>query len=583
MFLRRHTKSSGGKRHTYWSLVRSVRTGSKVHQELVAYLGDLDREGQQRASSLARHFLGRKVQPPTLFGPAPAEKPVKVLPGKVRVERSRGFGDVWLAWQLWRTLRLDDFCQQHLPVGRETVPWPVLASILVLARFCEPSSELHIAENWYRNSALEDLLGVAPESIHHTRLYEGLDRLLPHKEDLEKHLKDRLGRLFELDYDLMLYDVTSTYFEGAAKGNPLAQRGYSRDHRPDCKQVCIGLVVSREGFPVAYEVFAGNRTDVTTVEEIVESMEARHGKARRVWVMDRGMVSEEVLDWFREGERGYLVGAAKSELRRWRVPLTEDDGWESVREGLEVKYCKSPRGDEVFILCRSADRRKKEAAMHSRFRQHIQEGLESLSRRLERARQPARLSQVERQIGRLLERNSRAAKLFVIDVQNAPERPSRLRVVWKEQTEWSEWANLSEGAYVLRSNISNWSAEDLWKTYIQLCQAEAAFKIHKTELGIRPIWHQKPERVQAHILVCFLAYAMWKTLEGWMKQAGLGVSPRKLLDELKRIVSVDVVLPVEQGPELKLRCVAQPDSAQAALLDRMGLTLPRRLRAPVTS
>ena len=582
MYLRRHTKRKSGKPHTYWSLVRSVRVGSKVRQEVVAYLGELDGEGRARASALAQHFLGGKFDSPSLFEASQAVEPVKVVLGKVRVERSRQFGDVWLAWQLWRALHLDDFCEKHLSAGREVVPWPLVASILVLARFCEPSSELHIAENWYRNSALEDLIGVDPSHVHHTRLYEGLDKLLPHKEELERHLKDRLGTLFDLDYDLMLYDVTSTYFEGEAKGNPQAQRGHSRDHRPDRKQVCIGLVVSREGFPVGYEIFAGNRNDVTTVEEIVETMEARYGKAKRVWVMDRGMVSEEILDWFRECERGYLVGAARSELRKWKDPLTDPQGWTSVRDGLEVKYCRGPRGDEVFILCRSRDRRDKEKAMVERFRKRILDGLESLSRRLQRARKPADRSETDRQIGRLLQRNSRAARQFVIKLEAAPERASKLRVVCTEHPQWTEWAQLSEGAYVLRSNVANWTAEELWQTYVQLCQAEAAFRIHKTELGIRPIWHQREERVQAHILVCFLAFAMWKLLEGWTKQAGLGASPRKLLDELRRLSSVDVILPLKDGKQLRLRCVPKPGRAQAALLDRMGLTLPQRLRCPAS-
>jgi len=580
VYLRRHTKRKNGKPHTYWSVVRSVRVGGKVCQEVVAYLGELDGEGRAKASALARHFLGRKAEPPSLFECCDPVEPVKVIPSKIRVEHSRQFGDVWLAWQLWRALHLDDFCEKHLSTGREGVPWPLVASILVLARFCEPSSELHIAENWYRNCALEDLIGVDPSRVHHTRLYQGLDMLLPLKEKLEKHLKDRLGTLFDLDYDLLLYDVTSTYFEGDANGNPQAQRGHSRDHRRDCKQVCIGLVVSREGFPLGYEIFAGNRNDVTTVRDIVEMMERRYGRAKRVWVMDRGMVSEEILDWLREGGRGYLVGAAKSELKKWKDPLMDPQGWKSVRDGLEVKYCKGPRGDEVFILCRSEDRSKKEKAMLERFHNRILEGLESLSRRLERARKPADRSESERQIGRLLQRNSRAARQFVIKLEDAPERPSKLRVVWKVHPEQTEWAKLSVGAYVLRSNVANWTAEELWKTYVQLCQAEAAFRIHKTELGIRPIWHQKEERVQAHILVCFLAFAMWKTLEGWSQQAGLGASPRKLIDELRRLSSVDVILPLEDGKQMRLRCVPKPDPAQAALLDRMGLRLPHRLRCP---
>ncbi len=581
MYLRHTTKRKNGKTHTYWSVVRSVRVGSKVRQEVVAYLGELDAKGRAKASALAQHFLGPKLHQPDLFETAMPVEPIKVRTGQVRVERQRDFGDVWLALTLWRALKLDDFFESALPQGRESVPWATLASILVMARFCEPSSELHIAEDWYRNSALEDLLGIVPERIHHTRLYQGLDQLLLHKTKLEIHLKERLGTLFALEYDLLLYDVTSTYFEGEAKGNPLAQRGYSRDHRPDCKQVCIGLVVTREGFPLGYEVFAGNRTDVTTVEEVVEAMERQFGKAQRVWVMDRGMVSEENLEWLREGKRRYLLGTPKSELRQWERELVDREGWKAVRDGLEVKFCPGPCEDEVFILCRSEDRQAKEKSMHERFSARIVEALERLGRRLERARKSANLSQVERQIGRLLERNGRAAGKFRIRVKPDPTRASGLRLEWQERRDWSEWAQHTEGAYILRSNVTNWSAEELWQTYIQLCHVEEAFRIQKSDLQIRPIWHQKEERAKAHIFVCFLAYAMWKTLEGWMKRAGLGRSPRTILHELKRISSVDVVLPLEDNREMKLRCVVRPNGAQAALLDRLGLELPKRLRIPL--
>jgi transposase len=581
LYLRHSKITKNGKTHTYWRLVRSVRVGAKVVQETVAHLGELDAKGRASASALAEHFLGPRVHERDLFEEecAPA-KPVEVHLDQVRVERSRSFGDVWLAWKLWQTLELDRFCTDVLPQGREKVPWAEIAAILTLARFCEPSSELHIAEDWYRRTALQDILGVAPEAVHHTRLYAGLDRLLPHKAALEAHLKKRCGELFDLDFDLLLYDVTSTYFEGEAKGNPLAQRGYSRDKRPDCKQVCIGLVVTRDGFPLGYEVFAGNRTDVTTVEEIVETMEARYGTAQRVWVMDRGMVSESNLAWLREGERKYLVGTPRSELRKWERELVEKEGWNEVRDGLEVKICEAPDGPEVFVLCRSADRKKKELAMHERFSARIVAGVESLARRLERARKPANQVHVERQIGRLLERNRRAAGKFKVHVHEDDTRASGLRLEWAEQSQWSAWAQLTEGTYILRSNVPDWSPEELWKTYIQLHHAEAAFRIQKSDLRVRPIWHQHPERVQAHILVCFLAYAMWKTLEGWQKRAGLGSSPRTIMEELARIPAVDVVLPLANRREMKLRCVAQPEKATAVLLDRLGLALPRRLRMP---
>lgn len=578
MYLRHRKRTKNGKTHTYWSLVRSERVGGKVRQVTVAQLGELDSEGRARARALAKHFLGPKARQRELFEDTTKVAPVKVRIDKVRVERSRSFGDVWLAWQLWKTLGLDAFCETVFEEGRETVPWAHIAAILVLARLCEPSSELHIAEDWYRRTALEDILGVDPDVVHHMRLYRGLDRLLPHKADLEAHLKHVYGELFALDFDLLLYDVTSTYFEGEAQGNPMAQRGYSRDGRPDCKQVCIGLVVTRDGFPLGYEVFDGNRTDVTTVEEIVEAMEERYGTAKRVWVMDRGMTSEANLEWLREGGRKYLVGTPRSELRKWERELVASDGWDKVRDGLEVKICAGPDHDEVFLLCRSENRKKKEAAMHERFDARIVDGLEKLGRRLERAKKPADRTQVERQIGRLLERNRRAAAKFRVSVKDDASRGSGLRLVWSENAAWKDWAALTEGTYILRSNVADWSSEELWQTYIQLHHAEAAFRIHKTDLKIRPVWHQREDRVRAHILVCFLAYAMWKTLEGWQKQAGLGSSPRTILEEMARIHTVDVVLPLETGGDMRLRCVVDPDKETALLLDRLGLRLPKRLR-----
>lgn len=580
MYLRCMKVKRSGKTHHYWSLVRSVRKGAKVRQETVAYLGELNSKGRAEASTLARHFLGKRATQLEIFEDRRSLPTTSIRVKDVRVERGRSFGDVWLAYRLWQALELDHFCSKVFDNGREKIPWAEIAMILVIARLCEPSSELHIAEDWYRRTALEDLLGIADDSIHHKRLYQGLDKLLPHKRALEVHLKNRLGTLFDLDYDLLLYDVTSTYFEGLAQGNPMAKRGYSRDHRPDCKQVCLGLVVTREGFPVGYEIFDGNRTDVTTVEEIVEEMEERYGKAKRIWVMDRGMTSADNLRWLQEGKRKYVVGTAKSELRKWERELLDQTGWTAVRDGLEVKLCGGPDGEETFVLCRSEDRREKEKAMHGRFAKRIREALEKLSRRLRNARKKADRSQVERQIGRLLGKNSRAAGKFDVKVKEDKRFDSGLRLDWKENAEWDEWATLSEGAYILRSNIVDWTPEELWRTYIQLTEAEAAFRIQKSDLNIRPVWHQKEDRVKAHILVCFLAYAMWKTLSGWQKKARLGSSPRIVLEELKRIQSIDVVLPLENGREMRIRCVVRPDEEQAALLDRLGLKLPKRLRPP---
>ena len=579
MYLRHTTVRKNGKTHTYWRLVRSVRVGRKVRQETVACLGELNARGRARARALAAKIAGRPVQG-ELFEPASSvPETVTVRVGEVRVERGRRFGDVWLGGWLWHALGLDDLLEQLLPCGEEEVPWPAMAAVLVLARLCEPSSELHIAEDWFRQTALDDLLGVPEEKVNDDRLYRALDRLLPHKEALEQHLRARLGELFDLDYELLLYDVTSTYFEGQAAGNALARRGHSRDGRPDCKQVCIGLVVTTDGMPLGYEVFAGNRNDVTTVEEIVEAVEAKYGRARRIWVMDRGMVSEDNLEFLQSSGRRYIVGTPRSELKRFERQLL-DGPWTAIREGLEVQLCPGPEGHETFILCRSADRGEKEKAIRERFAARIAEAVRRLQRRLHRARKPANAADVSRQIGRLLERNRRASGLFDIRVREAHDRPSGLRVTWRRRTEWAQWANLSEGCYLLRTNIADWRPEDLWRAYIQLTHAEAAFRIHKSDLDLRPIWHQRAERVQAHILVCFLAYVLWKTLERWQSQAGLGDSPRTLFDELRRIQSTDVVLPTTDGRELRLRCVVRPDKAQAALLDRLGLRLPERVRPP---
>jgi transposase len=585
MYLRHTTVRKKGKTHSYWRLVRSVRRGRKVVQETVAQLGELDARGRARARSLALRITGRGEQYELFEAPAEPGAPVAVRLEQIRLERARRFGDVWLGWRLWQALALDRFCAQHLAEGREQVPWAAISAILVIARLCEPSSELHIAEDWYRRTALDDLLGVPAERVNDDRLYRALDHLLPHKEALEVHLKERLGALFELDYELLLYDVTSTYFEGQAAGNALARRGHSRDHRRDCKQVCIGLVVTRDGIPLGYEVFAGNRTDVTTVEEIVTTMERRYGAARRIWVMDRGMVSADNIAWLQSSGRQYLVGTSKSELKTFAAQLADRQDWREVRDGVEAKVCAGPEGSETFLLVRSAERQQKEQAMHARFRQRIETGLASLQRRIEHAQKPVDRSATERQIGRLLGRNSRAAARYAIRLVDDAILPAKLRLEWSARAEWDDWSRHSEGCYVLRTNLRDWTSEALWRTYIQLSEAEAAFRIHKSDLSIRPVWHQREDRVLAHILVCFLAYVLWKTLEQWQSRAGLGNSPRTVLHELAAINSTDVVLPTTAAPsrELRLRCVVRPDRAQTVMLERLGLRLPERLRMPLAA
>lgn len=583
VYLRHTRRRKDGKTHVYWQLVRSVRRGRKVVQQNVAQLGELDTEGRARAEALARSITGRAHEDlqGQLFDDRKPTGSVAVKLDGVRLERSRSFGAVWLGWILWRALKLDEQCERLLVSQRETVGWAEVVAILVMGRLCEPSSELHVAERWYRTTALEDLLGVSTEDIYDERLYRALDRLLPHKQALEKHLVQRLGGLFELEYDLLLYDVTSTYFEGIADP-AVAKRGYSRDHRADCVQINIALVVSREGMPLGYEIFAGNTTDVTTVKQIVESMEDRFGKVNRVWVMDRGMVSAANIAWLNSTGRRYVIGTARSELGRFAKQIAEKADWHQIREDIEVKICGGPDGKETFVLCRSASRSEKEKAIHERFSKRIEEGLQSLGNRIEKSKTALDRGELERQIGRLLERNSRASARYAISVIEDKSTPAGVKLKWNIRSEWDDWTKLTEGTYILRSNIHDWTDEQLWKTYIQLTEAEAAFRIQKSDLCIRPIWHHKQARIKAHILICFLAYVLWKTLQQWQSRAGLGHSPRTILSELSRIHAADIVLPLDDGSkrELRLRCVVRPDREQELLLQRLGLSLPERLRPP---
>jgi len=588
MFLRRCNRRKNGKQHTYWALVESYRTAGGSRQRVVAYLGELKGSEKSGWAQLARRLEGRSRPQRSLFDPPhyddpSVDEPVEVNLKGVRLERLRDFGDVWLALGLWRLLGLDSLLSEIMTEGREEVSWPMMAAILTIARFCEPSSELYIEDTWYRRTALEDLLGVSSAKVHTDRLYASLDQLLPHKEAIEKHLKERLGDLFDLEYELLLYDVTSTYFEGECKGNPMAQRGYSRDSRPDCLQVCIGLVVTTDGMPLGYEVFDGNTHDSKTVEQIVLAMESKYGHANRIWVLDRGMVSEDNLHFVRQRGGSCIVGTPKAMLRQFEQYLTDKD-WHEVQAGVQVKLVAGPEGEELFVLARSTDRRQKEHAMHQRFIERMEAALEKMQRSAANGRlKDAGLA--HRRLGRLQQRYWRAASAFDVKIAaiENPTDKARLKIIWTRNKRWNEWAALSEGCYLLRTNLTDIDPATLWKRYIQLTDAEWAFRITKDELTIRPIWHHKADRVKGHILICFLAYVLWKSLSQWMRRAGLGDAPRTLLEELTKIKSGDVVLPARSNngqtrKTIRLRCVTTPDAAQKVLLNRLGLTLPQRLR-----
>jgi len=585
MFLRRNRKRAGGEAYEYWTLCEAVRTERGPRQRIVATLGKLEPEARQTQSDWSDIDALLEGRPPArqlhLGQRAPEEQPLwrRVDIRGVRVERAREFGEVYLGLALWRRLGLHQLLRELLPQGRESVPWEPVACVLTLARFCAQRSELCVAESWYERTALEDLLGVDAAQINDDRLYRGLDLLGEHKEQLCAHLMERYRDWFGVRFEFLLYDVTSTFFEGQAAANEKAARGYSRDSRPDCKQVCIGLVCTPEGLPLSFEVFAGNRADVTTVEEIVEMMEKKYGVAERVWVMDRGMVSEENIEFLRAKKARYLVGTPKSQLRKFEAALLEKEGWSQVQPGLEAKLVPHPdgQGEEQFVLCRSQARREKEAAMLARQRERLGEELGKIDRAL--ARRPARdTTAINRRIGRWQGRYPAAASLLEVTLRYDPEgRACGLSL--STTVADGQWAAQVHGAYLLRTNCTEKDPATLWRWYIQLTQAEAAFRTAKSDLGLRPIYHQKTDRVEAHILVCFLALALWRTLEMWMSAKHLGSSARKLLAEMATIKSMDVLLPVQRAEtrtELRLRVVAKPEPHVAQLLAHLGLPLPTR-------
>ena len=571
MFIRPCYKKSNGKKLAYWALVESYRTERGPRQRIVAYLGQLEEPKRKCIKKAAEGKCKPEFVQAKFFDDDELEPEwIEINANAVRVENEKAFGGSWLALELIKLLGLDEFLKQQHQQGEEHVSWSLVSLILVICRLLNPSSELYIAEHFYKTTALTDLLGVAAESVYDNRLYRGLDQLLPHKDELEKHLKNRLGTLFDLEFDLLLYDVTSTYFEGQCNANPLAQRGHSRDHRGDCKQVCIGLVVTKDGIPLGYEVFAGNTHDSKTYQQIITTMERKYGKADRIWCSDRGMTSEANIAFLKQEGRKYIIGTAKGTLKKFEQELLAED-WNVVREGVEVKLC--PKDDDVYILCRSRDRREKEKAMHERFVKRIETELEKVRTSCEKRKNKKEV--IDRRVERILSKNSRGAGLFDVKMN---EIDGKAVISWTKRDSWNDWASLSEGCYLLRTNVTDWSPQDLWQAYIQLTEAEAAFRIEKSDLRIRPIWHQKEDRVLSHILVCFLAYALWKTLGQMVKASGLGDEPRRVLDELSKISLVDVVLSTSSGVEIRKRCITRPTEHQEILLQRLDLKLPRQFK-----
>jgi transposase len=578
MFLRRIRPRGRGRRQEYWVLVESYRTAKGSRHRVVAYLGKLAGRELSGWKKITGRLNGEVPAGPMLFAePAPLADDVQVVDvKKLRLRNFKDFGPVYLGWVLWRLLGLDELLGRRMPAGAEGVPWSVTAAILCISRLCHPSSELYIERHFYPRSALEDILGVSAEQVQTDRLYRGLDQLLRQKKAIEQHLRGRLATLFELSYDLLLYDLTSTYFEGQCRANPMARRGHSRDSRGDCPQVVIALIVTADGYPMGYEVFDGNRGDSTTVQDIVAKVEAEHGRANRIWVLDRGNVSEANLAFLRGHGGQYIVGTPKAMLRQVRGELTEE-GWTAVREGLEVKPVSLPGHEgERLVLCRSADRLAKEGAMLGRFMGRMEAGLEAMRKSAAKGRLKD-LAVAHVRLGRLTDRNWRAAGCFAVKIE---QQEGKLSITWSKDEQKKRQLC---GCYLLRTNVAESDPVKLWRQYIQLVDAEWAFRISKDELELRPIWHQNQNRVLGHILVCFIAYAMYKALAGWMAGSGLGDSSAELLEELKLIKSGDVVLPTRNadgsaGRELLIRCVTRPDEHVAVLLNRLGLELPNHLK-----
>ena len=577
MFLREHSRFKDGKEHGYWSLVETIRTADGPRQRTLCYLGELNGSAHARWQKTVEVFNEQGETTQLKLFPSAVETPddpniARVLVKKVRVERTRRFGDCYLGLELWQQLGLAEFLARHLDVDHADVPWSRIAAVLAINRLCDPGSELAVEQHWYPSTALDDLLHIAKGKINDTRLYRCLDRLLPLKTKIEQHLKLRFGELFQAEFDVLLYDLTSTYVEGAAEENSMMRRGYSRDHRPDCEQLVLALIVNSDGFPFSYELFDGNRADVSTVEAILRTVERKHGKARRVWIFDRGVVSEENLVAIRKRGGQYLVGTPRSKLKQFEQELLKDD-FEKIRPEVEVKQMRIPGGEETYILCRTAGRKEKEKAIRSRFVAKIEKALGGLEKRIAEGKLKDRDKMLLR-LGRIQASHPQVADLYEMVMKDSKEGP---RLVWQQKPEQQQWLEAREGAYLLRTNLTVDGAADLWKKYMQLTEVEAAFRTLKSELAIRPLFHQLEKRVKAHVLVAFLGYALQVTLKHLLKRSGSEYSPAQALKRLAEIRSVDIVLPTIEGREIWLRRIARLDEEQQRILHQLQLQLPERL------
>jgi transposase len=573
VFLKAHKRFKDGKRHVYYSLTESLRLSRKrVVQRTVLHLGELNttqverwqrtieavhEDGQRRQLRL---FTDREGQVPVA-----AEDVAEVVLSSLMVRRPRRFGDCWMGCKLWEDLGLRAFWQDALGEQRGEVPWAKVVELLAVNRLCDPRSELFIHEKWFPQTAMDLLLDCPAAVAEKDRLYRALDRMVAHKDALEGHLADKWRDLFGASFDVLLYDLTSTYFEGEAQEVEKAARGYSRDHRPDCAQLVIAVVVTPEGLPLSYEVFEGNRADATTLEVMLEEVEAKHGRARRIWVFDRGIVSEANLQRLRERGGQYVVGTPRHRLQEYEKALLAGP-WQQINESVQVQLIAQEQ--ETYVLARSVDRAKKEEAMRWRQIRGLMRDLVKLRRSIRKG-SLVDSDKVLMRLGRLSERWPRAWHYVSTQWQE-----STLHWHWDRQA--LRLAQHRDGAYLLRTNLSDQGPETLWRMYVQLTEVEAVFRALKSELAIRPIWHWVGPRVEAHVMVAFLGYCLWVCLKQKLKAAAPGLSPWQVLDQFKRIVQVEVWFKLKDGGAICLPRITQPEPTQAMLLHQMNWSLPEQ-------
>jgi transposase len=575
MFLRSTNRRKDGKDHRYFSVVENRRVpGGRTVQRTVLYLGEIN-DQQQAAWRKTLDVFDEEQQRYTTLSlfpddrelPADALDSVQVRLSGLELRRPRSFGNCWLACELWHQLGLDEFWQQRLPEGREGVSWEKVLQLLVVNRLLEPGSEFRVHRQWFVDSAMDELLGENFAVAEKDRLYRCLDRILEHKQELFVWLKKKWADLFAADFEVLLYDLTSTYFEGQMEQNPKAKRGYSRDHRPDCLQLVIALVVTPDGFPLAYEVMNGNTSDRTTLRGFLKQIEDTYGKAQRVWVMDRGIPSEAMLQEMREPQRQtfYLVGTPKSRIQQHEQKWL-DLPWQKVRDAVEVKLYEHE--GELYVLAKSQGRQAKEMAMRRKRLARLLRKLRAMRRSL-----PQR-DQLLLRIGAAKKEAGRAFGFVKIQLPKADQPVTRETFSFQVKKAKLKAAEQRDGHYLLRSNLTAEDPAVLWARYVQLTQIESVFRTLKSELGIRPIYHQLEHRADAHVLIAFLAYCLQVTLKNRLLVHAPGLTPAAVLAKLATIQMVEVWIPMLDGRWLVLPRHTQPDKDVQAVLDHLRLTLP---------